>query len=83
MNQFYKNLALWLVISLMMVILFNIFNTPGGKTNFESYSSFLGMVEEGVVQDEGDEIPAVVGGGEVEGSVHNVPVYHEGACRQD
>ena len=50
MNQFYKNLALWLVISLMMVILFNIFNTPGSKSNFVSYSNFLGMVEEGVVQ---------------------------------
>ena len=50
MNQFYKNLALWLVISLMMVILFNIFNTSNSKTNFVSYSNFLGMVEEGVVQ---------------------------------
>ena len=50
MNQFYKNLALWLVISLMMVILFNIFNTSSTKTNFVSYSTFLGMIEEGVVQ---------------------------------
>ncbi|MBW1829534.1 MAG: ATP-dependent zinc metalloprotease FtsH [Deltaproteobacteria bacterium] len=50
MNQFYKNLALWLVISLMMVILFNIFNASDVKTNFVSYSEFLGMVEEGVVQ---------------------------------
>jgi len=50
LNQFYKNLALWLVISLMMVILFNIFNASDVKTNFVSYSEFLGMVEEGVVQ---------------------------------
>jgi cell division protease FtsH len=50
LNQFYKNLALWLVISLMMVILFNIFNASDVKTNFVSYSNFLGMVEEGVVQ---------------------------------
>ena len=28
MNQFYKNLALWLVISLMMILLFNLFNKP-------------------------------------------------------
>jgi cell division protease FtsH len=50
LNQFYKNLALWLVISLMMVILFNIFNASDVKSNFVSYSNFLGMVEEGVVQ---------------------------------
>jgi cell division protease FtsH len=50
LNQFYKNLALWLVISLMMVILFNIFNASEVKSNFVSYSNFLGMVEEGVVQ---------------------------------
>jgi cell division protease FtsH len=50
LNQFYKNLALWLVISLMMVILFNIFNASDVKSNFVSYSEFLGMVEEGVVQ---------------------------------
>ena len=30
MNQFYKNLALWLVISLMMILLFNLFNKQTG-----------------------------------------------------
>ncbi len=51
MSPFYKNLALWLVISLMMVMLFQIFKQPGGSTNAVSYSEFLNLVEsEGVVQ---------------------------------
>ena len=51
MNQFYKNLALWLVISLMMVILFNIFKTPNSSSNLIGYSDFLSMVEnESVIQ---------------------------------
>ncbi|MBW1900038.1 MAG: ATP-dependent zinc metalloprotease FtsH [Deltaproteobacteria bacterium] len=51
MNQFYKNLALWLVISLMMVILFNIFKTPNTGTTPTSYSDFLSMVEdESIIQ---------------------------------
>ena len=45
MNPFYKNLALWLVISLLMVMLFNFFNRPGGGAEQLSYSDFLGMVE--------------------------------------
>ena len=51
MNQFYKNLALWLVISLMMVILFNIFKTPNSSNNLIGYSDFLSMVDdENVIQ---------------------------------
>jgi cell division protease FtsH len=49
LNQFYKNLALWLVISLMMVILFNIFKAPNRGTTPISYSNFLSMVEENQV----------------------------------
>ena len=51
MNPFYKNLALWLVISLMMVMLFQIFNRPERGQLPISYSEFLSMVEnESVVQ---------------------------------
>jgi len=51
LNQFYKNLALWLVISLMMVILFNIFKTPDRGTTLTGYSDFLSMVEdESIIQ---------------------------------
>ncbi len=45
MNPFYKNLALWLVISLLMVMLFNFFNRPGTGAEQLSYSDFLSLVE--------------------------------------
>ncbi len=49
MNPFYKNLALWLVISLMMVMLFQIFKHPDRTTAAIDYSDFLNMVESGSV----------------------------------
>jgi len=45
LNQFYKNLALWLVIILMMFILINLFKAPSRETPV-SYSYFLSMVED-------------------------------------
>ena len=45
MNPFYKNLALWLVISLMMVMLFQIFKQPRSDHASVSYSDFLSMVD--------------------------------------
>ena len=57
MNPFYKNLSLWLVIILMMVMLYNIFNQnqPVGQT--VPYSEFIAQVEGGnvskvVIQDQ-------------------------------
>lgn len=49
MNPFYKNLSLWLVIILMMIMLYNIFNQnqPGGQT--VPYSEFISQVESGNV----------------------------------
>ena len=49
MNPFYKNLALWLVISLMMVMLFQIFKHPDRTSAAIDYSDFLNMVESGSV----------------------------------
>ena len=59
MNPFYKNLALWLVISLMMIMLFQIFKQPDKARLTVSYSDFLGMVESGSVTEvtiQGDDI---------------------------
>lgn len=59
MNPFYKNLALWLVISLMMIMLFQIFKHPDKGRLTVSYSDFLGMVENGSVTEvtiQGDDI---------------------------
>lgn len=49
MNQFYKNLALWLVISLMMILLFNMFNKPRATADKISYSDFLTQIDAGKI----------------------------------
>ncbi len=51
MNHFYKNISLWLVIVLMMVMLYNIFNQQqqSGQVDI-GYSQFLAMVEDGRIQ---------------------------------
>jgi cell division protease FtsH len=49
LNQFYKNLALWLVISLMMILLFNLFNKPKPLQDKLSYSDFIASVQSGKV----------------------------------
>ena len=59
MHPFYKNLALWLVISLMMVMLFQIFKQPNRSSLSISYSDFLNMVENGNISEvtiQGDDI---------------------------
>jgi len=45
LNPFYKNLALWLVITLMMVMLYNLFSQQHMAETNISYSEFLNMVE--------------------------------------
>ncbi len=45
MNPFYKNLALWLVITLMMVMLYNLFSQQHMAETNVSYTEFLDMVE--------------------------------------
>ena len=51
MNPFYKNLALWIVITLMMIMLYNLFNQQNlAETNI-SYTEFLSMVDNGSIPD--------------------------------
>ncbi|MBU4054197.1 MAG: ATP-dependent zinc metalloprotease FtsH [Proteobacteria bacterium] len=45
MNPFYKNLALWLVIFLMMVMLYNFFNPQQMGDNNMAYSDFLSLIK--------------------------------------
>ncbi|MBU2498202.1 MAG: ATP-dependent zinc metalloprotease FtsH [Proteobacteria bacterium] len=62
MSPFYKNIALWLVISLMMIMLFQIFKQPQKASTPLGYSEFLSMVESGgVIQVtiQGDHISGV------------------------
>ena len=51
MNPFYKNLALWLVITLMMIMLYNLFNQQNLAETSVSYTEFLGMVNAGQVSE--------------------------------
>jgi cell division protease FtsH len=50
-NQFYKNLALWLVISLVMILLFNMMTQKEQESKPITYTAFLEAVEEGSVQE--------------------------------
>ena len=51
MNPFYKNLALWIVITLMMIMLYNLFNQQHLAETSISYTEFLAMVENERVSD--------------------------------
>jgi cell division protease FtsH len=51
MNPFYKNMALWLVIALLMVLLFNLFNQPKVAKQKILFSEFRLAVERGDVRE--------------------------------
>ena len=62
MSPFYKNLALWLVISLMIIMLVQIFKQPERTSSSVTYSEFMSMVESGSVIQvtiQGDNISGV------------------------
>lgn len=59
MNQFYKNLALWLVIGMIMIAVFNIFNQPLNSQSEVIFSEFMNEVEGGKITEvtiQGDRI---------------------------
>ncbi len=59
MNQLQKNIALWIVISLVFVLLFNMFNQPQRMWNEIVYSDFLDLVDKGHVSEvtiQGDNV---------------------------
>jgi len=49
-NNFVKNITLWFVIALLMVMMFNFFNTNQNIRDKISYSAFLEKVEKGDVK---------------------------------
>jgi cell division protease FtsH len=51
MNPFYKNMALWLVIALVMVLLFNLFNQPKISRQKILFSEFQQAVERGEIRE--------------------------------
>jgi len=59
LNPFYKNLALWLVISLMVILLFNMFHQPQRASLETTYTQFLSSVQKGEVSEvtiQGDHV---------------------------
>jgi len=46
-SHFYKNLSIWLVISLVALLLFNIFKRPPENVTLIRYDEFLSRVEQG------------------------------------
>ena len=53
MNNFGRNLALWVIIALLVVALFNLFQSSGGDGNDQklAFSDFVAQVESDQVQD--------------------------------
>jgi len=59
LNQFYKNLALWLVIGLIMFALFSIFSKPQSSSKEIIFSEFMNFIESGQIVEvniQGDNI---------------------------
>ena len=53
MNKFGKNIALWIVIGVLLVALFNLFQNNGSRGNYSSlaFSDFLSEVESGRINE--------------------------------
>jgi cell division protease FtsH len=63
LNTFYKNLSMWLVIGLTMILLFNLFNKPQTNTNALTYSEFMAQVESKAIKQvtiDGDTLSGVL-----------------------
>ena len=51
MNPFYKNLALWMVIGLIVILLFNLFQANQSPRGEIVFSDFLKRVDAGEVRE--------------------------------
>ncbi|MFQ5894303.1 MAG: ATP-dependent metallopeptidase FtsH/Yme1/Tma family protein, partial [Nitrospinota bacterium] len=75
MNQFSKNLALWLVIGLIMVALFQLFSgARSGETDI-IFSQFVRDVEDGRVSE------VVIRGDRIRGRYNSGRVFHTYALK--
>ena len=66
MSQFQKNLALWLVISLLMIMLFNMMTQKDAEQKKMNYTEFLSAVDAGKVSNltfQGSQITGVLADG--------------------
>jgi len=65
LNPRYKNFALWLVLFLLVLLLFNVFNKQSGRDPEIVFSEFWGAVERGEVQE------VVIQGHNIQGKYQN------------
>ena len=67
MNNFGRNLALWVIIALLVVALFNLFQSSGGQGSDQklAFSDFVAQVESNQVQD------VTIQGREITGTLRN------------
>ena len=49
MNPFLKNISLWAVICLLMILLFNMFNNPRQNAEKINFSEFMTQVDAGKI----------------------------------
>lgn len=49
MNQMQKNIAMWIVVCLVFIFLFQMFQQPGGKDEEMAFSDLLTLIEQGKV----------------------------------
>ena len=78
MNPFYKNLALWMVIGLIVILLFNLFQAKESPRDEIVFSDFLKKVETGEVRE------VTLRGNSVSGKLANGEDYSRSdtaACR--
>jgi cell division protease FtsH len=71
LNPFYKNLALWVVILMMMVMLYRMFNAQGTLETPLSYSEFLTLVDDNRIEEvliQGQDLSAT----EIDGQKYRV-----------
>ncbi|OIQ51941.1 ATP-dependent zinc metalloprotease FtsH [Pseudodesulfovibrio hydrargyri] len=61
MNNHMKNLVIWAIIFILMVVLFNLFNQPPVPKDTPSYSEFLSMVDSGAVDSVKIQGPKITG----------------------
>lgn len=64
MNTFYKNLSMWLVIGLAMILLFNLFSKPPAQqATTMTYSEFWASIENGAIRDVSIQGEKLIGAG--------------------
>ena len=69
MNTFYKNLSMWLVIGLTMILLFNLFNKPQGNMASLNYSEFMSSIENKTIS------RVTISGDVISGTMQNGKVF--------